>query len=317
VTVLVTGAAGFAGSHLLDRLAAQPSLSVVGWQLPDQPPRAVHGSARWQSVELLDAGRVNREIEILRPDVIYHLAGIARVDTSFKSALPHLQTNVLGTHHLLQAVKRHAPRCRVLVVTSGLVYKPSADPVDERGELLPANPYALSKLAQDQLAIRAAEDEGLDVVVARPFNHVGPRQEAAFAVASFARQVALAEAGRTERVVRVGNLDAERDLTDVRDVVAAYELLAQRGGSGEVYNIASGRATRIGDVLEMLLAASTVKMSVDVEAGKLRARDTQVLVGNADRLRSKTGWMPTFPLSQTLGDTLDWWRAAVRDSTFA
>jgi GDP-4-dehydro-6-deoxy-D-mannose reductase len=198
----------------------------------------------------------------------------------------------------------------VLVISSGVVYKPSANPVDEHAELLPANPYALSKLAQDQLSLRAA-DAGLDVVVARPFNHIGPRQEPAFAVATFARQIALAELGRTEPVVRVGNLDACRDLTDVRDVVAAYEGLMEGGRSGEAYNVSSGRLVRMGDVLDRLLAASTVQISVEVSAERLRASDTPVLVGDARRIQSTTGWVPAHSLDETLQDTIAWWRATL------
>jgi GDP-4-dehydro-6-deoxy-D-mannose reductase len=314
--VLVTGASGFAGSHLVDLLMSDGTTPIVGWHGPDRPPAASPPPIEWRGVELRDAGAIDREIAALRPSVVYHVAGVPRVDTSWRSVVPHLQINVMGTHHLLQAIKRHAVNCRVLVISSGLVYRPSPDPVDEFSACVPANPYALSKLAQDHLSLRAAHDDGLDLVVARPFNHIGPRQEAAFAIASFARQIALAEAGRIEPTIRVGNVDTRRDLTDVRDVVRAYRDLVAQGARGEAYNVCSGQAVRIGDVLDHLLRAATVKIAIQIDRDRMRAEDTPVVVGSPERIRAATGWAPTHTLRQTLEDTLDWWRAAA-GQTFA
>ena len=237
-TTLVTGATGFAGSHLLDRLADRAPL--VAWYRSTGTPPDPHRHIDWRPVDLLNAADVARGIAEATPSQIFHLAGASLVTSSFTSAVPHLRTNVLGTHHLIEAVRRSGQACRVLVVTSSQVYQPSDDPIDENAPMRPATPYGLSKLAQDQLAERAFRDDGLDVVIARPFNHAGPRQSSDFAVASFARQIARIEAGLSAPELRVGNLDAQRDITDVRDTVRAYQALAESGTLLRPYNVCSG-----------------------------------------------------------------------------
>ncbi len=307
-TTLVTGAAGFAGRHLLRRLDGR---SVIGWHSPENPPPAGFRGVTWRSVDLLDASAVEAAVALDEPQEIYHLAGAAQVDTSWNNVVPHLRINALGTHHLLEAVRRAGEPCRVLVVTSAQVYQSSDDPIDELAPLVPGTPYGLSKLAQDQLAMRAALDDGLDVVVARPFNHTGPGQEAAFAVPSFARQIARIEAGLAPPTVSVGNLDTRRDITDVRDVVAAYEVLMMRAPSGRPYNICSARAWRIGDLLEELVHLSRVPVTVAQDASRERPHDVPVMQGDATRIRSELGWLPQLSVEATLRDTLDWWRRRV------
>jgi len=254
---------------------------------------------------------VDAAIAEAQPSRIYHVAGAPRVDTSWTNVVPHLETNVLGTHHLLNAVARSGLECRVLVVSSAMVYAVGPDPLDESAELRPSSPYGVSKLAQDDLARRAVIEGNLDVVVARPFNHIGPRQNPSFAVSSFARQVAFIEAGRADDVLEVGNLDACRDFTDVRDVAAAYEALMTRGRTGRAYNICSGRSTRISDVLSALLALSRTPVQVAIDPTLLRPSDMPVFVGNPSRIHEEAGWSPERSLEQTLADTLDWWRSRV------
>ncbi len=198
-----------------------------------------------------------------------------------------------------------------MVVSSALVYRTADAAVDEHAPLVPASPYGFSKLAQDQLALEACRDDAMDVVIARPFNHIGPRQEASFSVPGFARQIALIEAGRAEAAIRVGNLDARRDLTDVRDVVAAYEQLMARGARGRPYNICSGQAHRIGDVLEQLLALSRAPVRIETDPERLRPSDAAVVLGDATRIRKEVGWSPQHTLAASLRDTLDWWRQRV------
>jgi GDP-4-dehydro-6-deoxy-D-mannose reductase len=306
--ILVTGGSGFAGSHVVDRLAGRAA--IYAWHRPGRSIEESRTGITWQGVDLLDRDAVTHTIDAIRPAAIYHVAGASRVDTSWSNVVPHLETNVLGTHHLLEAVRTLGLRCRVLVVTSGMVYQIGNEPVSEDAPLVPASPYGLSKVAQDQLALRACDD-GLDVVVARPFNHAGPRQAVSFSVPSFARQIALIERGQADPVIHVGNLDTRRDLTDVRDVAAAYERLVEAGASGRAYNVCSGRAVRIGDLLDELLRLSTVSVRIEPAPDRMRPSDTPVVAGDPSRIRTELGWTPRFALADTLEATLEWWRHQV------
>ena len=305
----MTGATGFAGSHLLDRLLGTAPL--VAWHRPGRQPRVEAPALTWQAVDLLDRASVIEALQAARPDRIYHVAGAPRVDTAWIDVVPHLQTNVLGTHYLLEGVRALGRPCRVVVVSSALVYKTGDHPLDEHAPLVPATPYGISKLAQDQLALQACRDDGLAVVVARPFNHIGPRQAPNFSVAAFARQIALIESGRAPATIQVGNLEARRDMTDVRDVADAYERLMSAGARGRAYNVCSGRAVRIGDVLDALLALSRTSVRIEMDQQRLRPSDVTLVVGDGTRLREELGWTPRYSLEKSLRDTLDWWRAQV------
>jgi len=307
---IVTGATGFVGRHLLDRLADRAPL--VAWHRPGGTPPDPNRHLDWRAVDLRDRDGVAAAIAETEPAQIFHVAGAPSVDTSWKNALPHLQANALGTHHLLEAVRTQHRACRVLVVSSAQIYQVSDEPIAETAPTVPPNPYGLSKLAEDQLALLAASEDGLDIVVARPFNHIGPGQSAAFAVSSFARQIARVEAQLAPPVLRVGNLDARRDITDVRDVVDAYDRLMTKGTAGRAYNICSGRAWRIGDLLEELCHLSTTAIRVEIEPEKMRPNDVPVVQGDATRIRAELGWVPQIRVEQTLHDTLDWWRAETR-----
>jgi GDP-4-dehydro-6-deoxy-D-mannose reductase len=307
----VTGATGFAGRHLLDRLAADGAQAVVAWHRPGGHPPDRERPVQWAEVDLTDADAVDRAIAEAAPARLYHLAGAPNVASSWQRPAAHLRANALGTHHLLRAVRRHAPGCRVLVVSSAQIYQPSDDPIREDAPLVPVNPYGISKLAQDQLALRAAEDDGLDVVVARPFNHAGPGQAPAFAVSHFARQIARIEGGLEPPVLATGNLDTRRDLTDVRDVVDAYGRIMAGAPRGRAYNVCSGRAWRIGDLLSELLQLAHAEIVIETDRARLRPNDVPIVQGDATRLRSELGWTPAIPVEQTLADTLEWWRAQV------
>ena len=309
-TTLVTGATGFAGSHLLDKLVDHAPL--VAWYRPDgqQPDPDRH--IEWRPVDLLKPHQVAAAVEDAMPAQIFHIAGAPQVAASFNTAVPHLQTNVLGTQHLLEAVRRSGRPCRILVVSSSQVYAVGDDPIHEGAPLVPATPYGLSKLAQDRLADRAFAEDGLDIVIARPFNHAGPRQAPAFAVSSFARQVARIEAGIDPPDILVGNLDARRDMTDVRDVVDAYNLMMAAAPAGRPFNICSGRAWKMGDLLEELLHSARVAIKVKVDQSRLRPSDVPVIQGDASRIHSELGWKPKIPVEQMLSDTLEWWRGQLR-----
>ena len=307
--ILVTGAAGFAGSHLVERLAA--SADVVGWSRSD-PPREVSGLARWTHLDLLDRDRVRAEILALRPSTVYHCAGVPHVGASWQRSAEPLAGNVLATHYLLDALRRAGGPCRVLVAGSATVYAPSPRPLREDDPIAPNSPYARTKLAQEQLCVRAVKEDGVDVIVARPFNHTGPRQRPDFVAPGMARQIALIERGELPPLIEVGNLDAQRDLTDVRDTVRGYELLMEHGKAGEVYNVASGVARSIRSVLDMLVQRASVAVEVSVDPDRLRPLDTPIILGDATRLRSATGWAPRIPFEQTLDDLLEYWRSRVR-----
>ena len=316
--VLVTGAAGFVGGHLVALLRAErPAPRVVGWRRPAPGAgapreRAADSPARfsWREVDVLDAGEVGRAIEELRPDHVYHCAGAAAVAGSWNDRVSTLRTNVIGTEHLLAAIERAAPSARVLIPGSALVYRPQRGALAEDAEIGPVSPYGLSKLAQEMLAARYAAD-GLGVIRTRSFTHIGPGQDPSYAASSFARQIACIEAGRAEPALQVGDLDAQRDLLDVRDTVRAYRGLMEHGAPGAVYNVCSGAARPMREVLEGLVSLAGIPIEVRVDPARLRPSDYPVLCGDRRRITADVGWTPRIPLSETLRDLLDHWRAAV------
>jgi GDP-4-dehydro-6-deoxy-D-mannose reductase len=276
------------------------------------PPDAIAEMARWEQVDLLDRDRVRTAIRNLKPAVIYHCAGLPHVAESWSDTAQPLASNVLATHYVLDALRRAGIACRIVVTGSAAVYAPSHSPIGEDHTLAPASPYALSKLAQEQLALRSARDDGLGVIVTRSFNHTGARQSPAFVAPAVARQIALIERGSQEPVIRVGNLEPERDLSDVRDVVRAYVALMASGTPGVVYNVASGVGHTIGAILEALIARARVPVRIETDPARLRPRDVSALVGDPSRLRQATGWAPQISFDQMLDDLLDYWRRRTR-----
>ncbi|MEX2663184.1 MAG: GDP-mannose 4,6-dehydratase [Vicinamibacterales bacterium] len=304
---LVTGATGFAGSHLLERLLRSHE-QVAGWAHTGGRPHADDsGRVLWRHVDLLDRASVEAAIRELQPTVVYHCGGLPHVVESWANAGRALQVNALGTHHLLDAVRATSPGSRVVVAGSALVYRPANRALREEDPLAPSDPYGVSKLAQEMLALRATTP----VVATRPFNHIGPRQQPSFSTSSFAKQIADIEAGRREPVLLVGNLDARRDLTDVRDTARAYEALGATGIPGRVYNICTGTALRVGDVLERLLDLARVRVDVRQDPARLRPSDNPLVLGDPSRLAADTGWHAEIPIEQTLEDLLAFWRAQV------
>lgn len=303
---LITGATGFAGSHLLDRLCARGAV----WAWSHARPRAFGDDSRvrWQAVDLLDRDAICRALAAARPRIVYHCAGIADVRESWHDPALALQVNVIGTHHLLEGVRTCGLACPVLVTGSGLVYQSSSGPIQEDHPIGPSTIYGVSKLAQEL----AAQQSGLPVFLCRPFNHAGPRQSAAYVTSAFAEQLARIEAGAAEPVLRVGNLESRRDITDVRDTVAAYEAIVERGSLGRHYNVCSGRAYRIQDLLDILRGLARVRVRVERDPARLRPSDNPVVLGSHDRLTRDTGWRPRISIEQTLSDLLDFWRSAVK-----
>lgn len=300
--LLLIGAGGFAGRHF-DAEAAGAGQEVV---------RANRRPAAGElACDLLDRGSVERAVRESEPAAIANLAGAASVAESWRDPAAAFRLNTLGALHLLDVVAAHAPAARVLCVSSGDAYGDVARaelPIGERQPLRPRSPYGASKAAMEVVCGQYERAAGLAIVTARAFNHVGPGQSDRFAASSFARQVAEAEAaGASALELRVGNLELERDFTDVRDTVAAYRLLLDRGLSG-AWNVCSGRPTRIGALIEMLDAATELELGLVVDESRLRGDEPTVVVGRPDRLIEATGWKPARPLDCAITELLEWWR---------
>ena len=245
----------------------------------------------------------------LRPTQVYHCAGSPHVSRSWADTTTPLRVNVMATHHLLDALRRSGVQARVLITGSATVYGPTDGPIREDHPPRPDSPYAVTKLAQEHLGLRAIVEDGLQIIPTRSFNHTGPRQTPEFAAPSFAKQIVEIERGRRDAVIHVGNLDVQRDLSDVRDVVRAYAALMQSGVSGSVYNVASGVARPIRAVLEGLVARARVPVRVEVDPARVRPSDTAMLIGDSTRLRAATGWQPQVTFERMLDDLLEYWRA--------
>ncbi len=263
----------------------------------------------WSSVDLLDRRAVARSVADLAPSVIYHCAGIAHVGDAWSDPARALRVNAIGTHHVLEAVRAARLSCPVLVTGSALVYRPSLHPIAEDDPIAPSDPYGVSKLAQEMLALRSSD---VPVYLVRPFNHAGPGQADSYVTSSFARQIAEVEAGIRTPVLRVGNLEAARDITDVRDTIRAYPCVVQRGRAGRPYNVCSGRAYRVRDLLDLLVGMSQVPIEVELDPARLRRSDNPVVVGNPSRIHSETGWRPEITIERTLRDLLVAWRQRVQ-----
>jgi GDP-4-dehydro-6-deoxy-D-mannose reductase len=246
---------------------------------------------------------------------VYHCAGAAHVGRSWDNVEPTFAINVRGTHHVVEGLRDAGVSARVLIPSSAMVYGGSDEPLTEDHPLAPASPYALSKLAQEMIGAGNNVNNGnaggaaVEVLIARAFNHFGPRQDAWFVASGFARRIADIEAGRWDAEIAVGNLDARRDLTDVRDTVRAYRLIAERGTPGRPYNVCSGRATVIRDLLGRLLAHARVPIRIKVDPARLRPNDVPLVVGDPRRLRDELGWTAAIPLEQTVNDLLEYWRS--------
>jgi GDP-4-dehydro-6-deoxy-D-mannose reductase len=316
----VTGAGGFVAAHLVDFLRTEhPEVEPVGLVRPHgSAPRAGAGFATLLEADLNDAAALETVLDSGPVDRIVHLAGQSSVHLSWLDPGGTLRTNVLGLVYLLDAVRRRKGRPDVLVVGSAEEYgSVEADdlPLREDRPLLPASPYAVSKVAQACLAAQYGPAGGMRILRTRTFHHTGPGRGEAFAESSFARQIAEAEAGLRPAVLQVGNLHAVRDYTDVRDVVRAYWALLERGEAGAVYNVCSGRGRSIRELLDILLAVSGAKLDVKVEPERLRPADVPAQYGDPRRLKEATGWEPRIPLEQTLRDLLDDWRRRIQAST--
>lgn len=306
--VLVTGASGFVGPWLLEALAQRGWGPLTALGEPPAEPVPPLPEVAWHPGDVRDAEMLDALVAGLQPRTVFHLAAQASVAASLEDPGGTFEVNALGTLRLLDALRRHAPGARTLLVSSAEVYGPRGGLLTEDLAPAPANPYAASKAAAEQVAAAFTRAYGLAVVVARPFNHTGPGQSARFAPGAFARQIALIEAGRQAPLIRVGNLEARRDFLDVRDVVQAYVALAEQGEAGRAYNVSRGEAVPIRAILDGLLAQAKVAVEIGADPALMRPADVPALAGDSTALREATGWAPTIDLATTLADLLADWR---------
>jgi GDP-4-dehydro-6-deoxy-D-mannose reductase len=319
VRVLIAGATGFVGGHLLEYLSCQPTLTLIGVArhvenlLPKLRPKV-----SMIAVDLRRAEAVTELLDQVQPDLIFNLAGQAFVPAAWEHPWQSFETNVLSQLNLLKSTVELGLRARILCVSSSKAYgRTLADenPVSETHPLLPDSPYGVSKAAQDLVAYQYFLSHEVQAIRVRPFNHHGPRQSPNFVSSNFARQIAEVEAGLREPVVRVGNLDAERDFTDVADVVRAYVALIEHGEPGEAYNVGSGRPFRIRTLLDELLRRTDFDIRIEQDLTRLRPVDQMVSYADIGKIHTATGWTPQIPLEDSLKQILDYWRDIVAGRT--
>ena len=320
--VLITGATGFVGPHLIHRLVSVPTTrrQIFGTCFPEHPESCADLCEKAPGLELLHLDLksemdVSDAVQSIRPEWIFHLASVSQVRVSWEKRKETLETNLMGTFFLYEAVRRYAPKARILFVSSSDVYGipgPRHKPFGEGERLRIVSPYAFTKASGELLSEFYAGVEKLNLVIARPFPHTGPGQTADFVCSDWGRQIALIEKTRpSSPAVKVGNLETKRDYSDVRDVVRAYVMLMKKGRRGEVYNVCSGQAPALKTILRTLLTMSARPIKVELDPAKLRKSDIPFLAGDNHKINRETGWKPRIPLRQTLSDLLDFWRATV------
>lgn len=312
--VLITGITGFVGGHLAEHLLERGGYVLAGFgRTPVWPDELKHlaDPVELFTAELSDKNSLAQAIGQFRPDWIFHLAGYANTGKSFQEPAQCWEANLQGTINLYDAVVQAGIKPRILFVSTGLIYgdpEPGRERLDESAPLKPASPYATSKAAADLLSYQMTRSAGLDIVRVRLFNQIGPRQAADYAVANFARQIAAIEAGRQPPVLETGDLSGKRDLTDVRDMVAALRLVLEKGKTGEAYNLGRGEVWKIADVLAELVSLSNVRVEVKSKVEPGRGADTAVSRADTGKLFATTGWQPQLDSKRTLTDILNYWR---------
>lgn len=318
MNVLITGITGFAGSHLAEYiLARHPGVKVAGlvrWRSRMDNILGILDKIELHEGDLKDFVSLKKCLADIRPDYIFHLAAQSFVPTSWRLPAETLAINTIGQVNLFEAVLDLKMNPKIQVAGSSEEYghvNSDEVPMKETNPLRPLSPYAVSKVAQDMLGYQYHQSYGLRVVRTRGFNHTGPRRGEVFVTSTFAKQIAEVEKGRRPPVIHVGNLEAKRDFTDVRDMVRAYWLALEKGKEGEVYNLGTGKAVTMKEVLDRLLGLSKVKVKVEVDPARLRPSDVPILEPDCSKFVKLTGWRPEIPFDQTLRDLLDYWRERV------
>ncbi|MBN1428783.1 MAG: GDP-mannose 4,6-dehydratase [Anaerolineae bacterium] len=311
---LITGVDGFVGGHLAQHLADQQDTTIIGttWLSTNQYPHLEKLGVHLHQIDLTNEEATHQLIEDTRPDHIYHLAGQSFVPESFKHPWETLRNNIQAQLNILQGIVKQGLETRVLVVGTAEVYgpiSPSEVPTNEQQPLHPTSPYGVSKVAQDMLGLQYFHSHQVAAIRVRPFNQIGPGQSQRFVIPAFASQIAAIEKGSQEPIIKVGNLAAKRDFTDVRDMVRAYLLLLQHGEPGEVYNIGSEQAYSIQEILDTLLGMTEIPIEVQIDPDRFRPVEIPIMQADNSKIQAATGWRPTYSIEQSLADILAEWRA--------
>ncbi len=310
--ILITGAAGFVGKYCIKHFRDNLKWEVFATKLPHEK---IAENCSVTDLDLLDKNSALKAIEWSKPDYILHLAAQSSVAVSWKNPQITADINIKGTLNLLDSIRELELKPRIILVGSSEEYgylPKGVSKVDENTPLHPGNIYAVTKAAQGMIGSVYARAYNLDIMMTRAFNHIGPEQTEIFVASDFCRQTALIEAGKQPSVINVGNLEACRDFTDVRDVVCAYGELLQKGKSGVTYNIGSGKAVSIRSLLDMILSMSQSKIEVKTDKSRLRPLDMPVVEADISLLKKDTGWERKYDLKTTLSEMLDWWREKIR-----
>jgi len=314
---LITGINGFVGSHLAEYLLEHTDWQVAGTVYgPEENIEHLQDRLELYPAELSELETVTSIVERAKPDYIFHLAAQPLVSLSRHDPWGTMANNIRLQLNILEAIARLGSTARILVIGSSEEYglvRPDELPIKETNPLRPTSPYAVSKVAQDMLGLQYHLSHQLFTVRVRPFNHIGPRQRLGFVAPDFASQIAEAEAGLREPVIQVGNLEPQRDFSDVRDVVQGYHLLITQGQPGEVYNLGSEKAHSVGEMLETLIAMSKVPITVEQDPERVRPTEVAVIVSDCARIREQTGWRPKISFEQSLQAVLDYWRKRIRE----
>ncbi len=314
---LITGITGFVGSHLAEFLLSG-GYEVYGTVRPRSSTENIQhlkNKVKLVEIDIADAHSVLKAVGDIRPDFIFHLAAQTFVPSSWNAPTETLSVNIMGTLNILEAVRKQDTETRIQIAGSseeyGKVYREEV-PITENNPLRPMSPYGVSKVAADMLAVQYHMSYGLKTVVTRAFNHTGPRRGESFVTSNFAKQIAMIEKGKQDPVISHGNLEAQRDFSDVRDVVRAYELALLKCNFGEAYNICSGKSMKIKDMLDTLLTLSPAKITTAFDEHRARPSDVEILCGDCTKFQKKTGWKPTIPFEKTMEDLLNYWRSRVQ-----
>lgn len=308
--ILITGGTGFVGSYLV-RYLKSPDANLI---VLSSGTRANPGESgvEYCKVDIRNLDDVLAAFRAAQPDQVYHLAGVSSITRCWDNPRLAFDVNVLGSYNVFEAALRLPTQPKILNVSTAQIYARSSSALNEASPLAPDNPYGATKAMAELLTVQYKKCANWGVITARAFNHTGPGQTPDFVLPSFAKQFAEMEAGLCAPVLRVGNIDVKRDFADVRDVVAAYCELLAKGTIGESYNVCSGRAILLADIVNLLQKNCNVAVKIEADSNRIRSNDIPEVVGNPQKIQMTTGWRPKIPLETTLRDLLDYWRAAVK-----